>query len=331
LSSFGKTLKNLSRYFLSFLFLGIAVYIVISNDYLALLKKVTVFDFTVSLLFCWLFYVAGGLQIVYVLKILDNINFKFIDIIAFPFGQSLWGYIIPKGGILYLSFIIRSKYNVGLKNTLSISLFGYFVSFIFCGITGLIYSYKFNYKPEFVVISLLFLLSPLIFITVTRIFKKVIADNNGFWGKIKNLFYESNEYINSLWKNPGLIIGSVLIYMLRLICISGWYYFLIVNFNFNYSYFDVILISLLTEFLEIVRIIPGNFGLQELANGGLFYLIGNNFVDGVFISLYTRLIILLLTFSLGLYYVHKNSKHFTFKEIKNTLLNFRLRNAKDGS
>jgi hypothetical protein len=327
LSNFGNNLKKFSRYVISIIFLGFAVYIVVKNDYLSLLKNITIFDFAVSILFCWVFYIIGGLQIVYVLKKIDNVKFKFIDILAFPFGQSLWGYIIPKGGILYLSFIIKSKYNVGLKNTLSISLFGYFVSFIFCGITGLVYSYKFDYRPEFVIISLLFLLSPLMFVAFAKISGRVKTTDSSFFGKIKNILLESNAFINNLWKNPSLIIGSVLIYILRLICLSGWYYFLIINFNFNYNYLDVVLISLLTEFLEIIRIIPGNFGLQELANGGLFYLISNNFVDGVFISLYTRVIILFLTFTVGLYYVHINSEHFSFKEIKNTLLNFSSRNV----
>ncbi len=76
------------------------------------------------------------------------------------------------------------------------------------------------------------------------------------------------------------------------------------------------MMALIMRLSILVRIIPGNLGVQEWFSGGSFYLLGGNLDDGLMIALFIRFSALLITFSVGIIAFIGNMKYFKFKEIR---------------
>ena len=108
-----------------------------------------------------------------------------------------------------------------------------------------------------------------------------------------------------------LTCTSVVVYILLLFWIT-------IIFSIHVTIDNIVMFALMIRISTLVRIIPGNLGVQELFSGGAYHLLGGNLNDGLAIALFVRFIALVLTISIGVIGVTANVKYFeggVFKEI----------------
>lgn len=96
--------KQIIRYGISFALIAIALFILIKNDYIALIQKISLIDIAVSIFIGFSLFTVSGYKIAYLMSKQFRTKLSPVDVITLPMAKNLWGYIIPKGGLLYSAF-----------------------------------------------------------------------------------------------------------------------------------------------------------------------------------------------------------------------------------
>jgi len=147
-----------------------------------------------------------------------------------------------------------------------------------------------------------------------------ISTKNALLYKICNLIISSfNNFKALLNKRILILIVSILI-SFNIIVYAFACYWTGHIFEIELSFFQAIILTIVYYFMGIVKIVPGNLGIYELASGGIFNLVGGTMEEGIIISLFIRLSGIVLTFTLGTFGVMHNLKYLKTSNIK-TLFN----------
>ena len=62
---------------------------------------------------------------------------------------------------------------------------------------------------------------------------------------------------------------------------------------------SIIMLALILRASLILRVTPGNLGIEQLVSGGILHVLGGKLGDGISISLFTKITNLILVFSIG--------------------------------
>ena len=122
---------------------------------------------------------------------------------------------------------------------------------------------------------------------------------------------------NSQFKNRNLLIPLITINILMIVVNIAATYWLILMFNLKIPLLSVALITLFMRISTIVRILPGNIGIDELFAGGIFTFFGLSPSDGIVLVIYSRVVALLfLFFPGGGVHLYLNRKVLKIKSLK---------------
>lgn len=251
-----------------------------------------------SLFIGYLLYLVPGLELKLSLNKLCSINLKLIDVLLFPISCSIFGYIFPfKGGLVFQALVLKNKYNVGYTNNISIFIISYLFIFIFSGIFFIIFFMISNqpifYFPSF---SILYILS------MFMIYKVLYSDfflfknsTNFFIVSINKIFVELREISTDI----DLMFKLFFLSMIRLFLRIFWYYIILSSLDFNSAIFISFLLSLFYECSSLLKIIPGNLGVNEFVTSSLLLYFGSTIDIGFYTESIVRLTGLSLIFTLG--------------------------------
>ena len=104
-------------------------------------------------------------------------------------------------------------------------------------------------------------------------------------------------------------VASLMVFIFLLIYIT-------IVFNIHTGVNKIVMFALMMRLSTLVRLVPGNLGVQELFSGGAFYIIGGNLNDGLAIALFVRFLSIVLTFTIGTLGIVVNLNHFKMRELK---------------
>lgn len=309
-----KTLVNLFSYLFTIILLIVIFYFFIKREQLELLKEISIPVWGLFALFVLVNYALNGLQYL-CMKDQCGVNFEKKDIILLPVVMNLWNYIIPvQGSAVFFTLFLKHKYQVKIADSFSVTIFLYLVTLLFSGVFGIIFTFYYNLVFSlFTLISIFFLLNPLLIVISYRILRRLPDVKNVFFITIFNFAERVVCNLNSFWCNyrtSGIIF---LLYILRTVVVVFWFMFIAKILGYHeVTFFALLLLSLWRNVSLVLKFTPNNLGIMQVVSGALFALIHFNPEQGVMISLVASVSSLIVAVTVGLagnfYYFYTWSK-----------------------
>lgn len=312
-------IKALASYVIGLLVLFLIAFNIFSNpDYLALVRKVSIFQVAVSMLIAFFLFLINGFILAYLVKQHFQKSINSIDIVMLPFMMHLFSYLIPfRGGLLFSALFLKIKYNINVTEGISIGVFTLIIGLIVTGFYGVYFAFSNEMLfSTWTCISILLIFSPLFVFIFGRVIRSIELKPDSTINKIKNIVYSisrSSQRLLTDYKRSSVII------FLTIANILGYFvllYFTAVILQISATFDKIIMFALMMRLSTIVRLAPGNVGVQEFLSGGAYYMVGGSLSDGFAMALFVRFVSLILTFFIGISGLLINMNRITFKEIK---------------
>lgn len=312
-------LAKIYKYVLFIAVIGILIYIFLDTEsikwhYLKNVNGLIIF-LSLSLVYSYL----SGLQQFIILK-KQNVRLSLQDQLLLPMSMSLFGYIIPtNGGLIFSIYFFKKKYNITPINSISIGVVLIYISFFISGIIGILYCMLYP-SNVFVLLpfSILLIIFPFLVKTSINI---LIQLNKGGVVFINKIIEGLNKIVlnTSISYDDKRVFAKIITINLMMIIVNIMsIYYLIKMLNLEVPLLSVVLIVLFLRISSLIRILPGNFGIDELMAGGIFAFLGLTASDGVLIFLYSRIISLVfLIIPLGVFHIFLNNKILALSRLKN--------------
>lgn len=310
--------KQIIKYLIGFILVAIVIKLFIGEKELILLKRISVFDFVISLFLTILIFLVSGIRYSFLLYKQSGKKLSLSDTFFFPITTNLWGLIMPlQGGLLYSAVFLKRKYKVTIKDILSINIFIYSILMSFTGIAGIVFSVITDQIFSiFFVISIGFALNPIELFIASKILNNI--QPRGF-RLLKTVQKWIRDIIDGFLKSLFSIKTTIILLMLTgshtLLSII-WYYWVFRTFDFEIPLLTVIVYNLFIRLTALFQFTPSNIGIEELASAGLFGMLEQNPASAVLVTLFLRASTLVIMIPFGIFDFIRNSHHFTLKFTK---------------
>ena len=314
-------MKNVFIYIFTILLIIIVVSIFVTEEQIDLLKNISIFKISVSVFIALTIFSVSGYQFSYLLNRTTGVKLNIIDRITFPISRNLWSYLIPfQGSFAYTLVFNKFKYNVKLIDGFTINLYLIIYNFFFTGLIGIYHSIQPGKASLlFFVISVSFVIFPMVLILSNRMLKNVNRPEYGFLNILFGILQKVSLSVVTLLNNIEFTISNFIFYLIHTFVTTVWFYWTIYIFDFNIDLITVIFLALILKTSLIFRLTPGNLGVEQLLYGGIFALLNYDPKIGVLISLFHKSITILLSFSIGLLFTFINHKYFSLSNIINSV------------
>ena len=207
-----RTIINVLSYLAMIILLVIVFGVFIRKNEIELLCRIDIFSFAVLIGFTIVFYMVGGLQY-YALRDMYGINLEKKDILLLPVAMNLWSFIIPlQGSAVFFMLFLKHRHKVKISDGLSITIFLYLVTIFFAGLVGIVFAIIYNLTFSlFSLISLIFLLNPLLVMIGHKIVSRMPEVKIKFIASVINFFKETVSNMNKMWLNYKYVAVSLLL------------------------------------------------------------------------------------------------------------------------
>ena len=301
----------------AFLFAATLIYIgfeyLLTGEQKSLFFSTSIRTHLISIVLLLPVYISGGIGLRLLYGKISKVTISIYDTITLPIVMNLWGFIIPfQGSLIYTSSYIYSKYRKSISESVRVSLVSFSISMCLAGFVGIIFFFTTKiYVPGFfLLISLLLFINPGIFYSVSKFARHFKSPDLAGMRKI----LEWSRGIFSLEQIDGkLIFYLLLVNILNVASTTLWSYWIVLGLNLNLTIIQLILIALLMKFMLLVKLTPGNLGLNQLASGGIALLVGGKVSDGFLLSAFQYLSLILVAFTVGIACTIVNMKHFKWQ------------------
>lgn len=320
--------KNWLKLIIALILIGFAIYFLTKGNYWANFTNLSWYDLAISFALCFLVFLLTSWRNGYILKSKYDVRLSYFDLVTLPIAMNLWGIILPiQGSVLYFVIFLKKKYQMRATFSTAIVLYTYLITFILAGMFLLGYAIITKELISGIALTgLLFVLSPFIVYLLNLIFQLI----PGQWKIlkiIKNTISNIQTSSQEMLKDPVANLIVTLLTIVRLALRSAWYYAAAVAFGLDISLPVVIILALLNDFTSIIRLVPGNFGVDEILTGSILVIFGGQMGAGILLTLFLKSVTLIYTFSIGIWATLVNlpflgAKNFvsfwqTLKETKN--------------
>jgi hypothetical protein len=299
--------------------IGLIIFFLYKKKYFNVLEKISVTDFVILTSFTLIGYFTSGFQMYYLVKKQNKIAISLTDTLLLPLSMSLFSYIIPtNGGLLYSVFFLKKKYQIDSTKSFSIGIFSIYISFIITGIFGIVSCiYSKNYNGWILLISLILIFLSLIINVLNRLFYNIRFKKSSLISK--SILYLDRIVIhsNNLIMDKEILFFNIIINIVYLGLSLISYQWLNIILEINLPLTSIFIIILITRVSSLIRLLPGNLGLEELYTGGIFKIIGRDPGVGIIFSLILRFTTILVFIPLGILHTVYNMKLLRFGDILN--------------
>ncbi|GEM_PF-6659383 len=307
--------KQIIKYVIGFILIGIVIKLFIGEEELNLLKRISISDFIISLVLTALIFLVSGIRYSFLLYKQSGKKLSFSDTFLFPITTNLWGVIIPlQGGLLYSTVFLKKKYRVMIKDTLSINVFIYSILMSFTGLAGIVFSVTGDRLVlPFFIISIIFFLNPLELFIAGKILNSIQIKGLKLLNEIKKMLKDIIDgFLKSLFNIKTTIILIIITAIHTLLSIV-WYYWAFRAFDFEIPFLTVAVYNLFIRLTALLQFTPSNIGIEELASAGLFGILEQNPAQAVLVTLFLRSSTLIIMIPFGVFDMIRNFHHLSIK------------------
>ena len=247
-------------------------------------------------------FLAFGLTLRWSYRHVHSVVLARLDAVALPFMMYLFTYIIPlKGGMIFQSFYMRRRYGVDLSKGVSTSLAIFACGLALSVVGALVLSAKASSSSGLILVAMLTVgsiaaVTLLIWDGPLRVVRESKLQTVA---KVAGFFTETRDGLLRQLTQPKLV-GPVLFLVSCSIAVeSVWYWKTAYALGHRLNLASVIPSVLVLRTLLLVRLVPGNLGVQELVTTMVLRASGLPVEAGVEIALCMRITSLLLAIPIG--------------------------------
>jgi uncharacterized protein (TIRG00374 family) len=314
-------LKDIIKLIVSLLIIGGILAYLYLNGYFEIVKKISFADWVILIGLTFCSYLLSGIQMYYLVRHVNGTKLSFTDLVFMPMSMNMFGYLIPtNGGFLYAVYFLKKKYSLDSARGFSVGVFSIYMSFIISGIIllGAVFMLH-SVSVPLIALSVVMILSPLLVFYTNKVIQRIPTRETSFAGRVKG-------YLNSVVLHSNKIIGdkkmvaiNILLSVLSLLILFLMYYRLNHVLAIDLPLLSVIALLVMMRISGLIRLLPGNLGLEELLTAGLFGIIGHDPSVGLVFSVFLRFCAVVIMIPVGVTHTAYNSKFFSLKDLRAVL------------
>lgn len=233
------------------------------------------------------------------------------DTFLLPFMMHLWTYILPiKGGLIFQTFFVKTKYGIDLSKGFSVGVLVFAASLLITCVLGGALSVL---LVDVVAIQLLllFMFGTLIFfLLASRFVSEPDATKTGFLQTMILFVQMVLVQFRDQLKDVRLLWKLIIVTLLSTLIHAAWFYHCAFILGFTPNLTGIVLATLVLRIVTLVRILPGNLGIQEVMIGSVFMAAGLGLQEGLATSLLVRLVSVVLAGTFGVAGLYVNFRYF---------------------
>ena len=259
-----------------------------------------------------LFHLSFGL-IMWVGFILHyKLRLKTIEILTLPLMMHLFLYLMPiKGGMLFQVFYSKHKYGLDLSKGFSIGLMVFLNSIFLTVILGLGLAYYIPIESPELRLTILAMGIGLVGMMITMNFlPSARRSGNSVIVSLINFLINVRVQLAGQFMNIKLFFGLLITTFISVTIQAILFLKTASILDIQSDFLAVYLVVLILRVLLLIRLLPGNLGIQELIIGVVFAAAGFQLEDGLLIGVVTRLISVFWSAFVGLPALYSNLKYF---------------------
>ena len=307
--------SKIFQYLVALLLFFSVIYFYISPDDLKLIFEVNLIDSLLVILSVIAVYWISGFQYSHILKHYHSKKLSLFDTATLPITMNLWSLLIPfQGALIYTTFFLKQKYNTRLTTGPGVTLLAYQFTLVVTGAIGLALSFFTKLPVIFTVVSLLFVISPFFTYIGTSVLKKVTfpfvkAE------KLKTKVVSLLEQVVATSKQSRFVAEVIGMNVLSLLSALLMYYLVAQALQLDLSFISILIYTLLLRLTVIIKLTPDNIGIQEIISVGIFSLINLPPEQGALITLYIRIMTIIVMLLGGGLSFYVNREYISLEKI----------------
>jgi uncharacterized protein (TIRG00374 family) len=311
-------IKDILKLALSLLIISGIVWYLYSGDYFASFDKIGLADWAILIGLTLCLYLLSGLQMLFLVKFVSGKRITTADVLFMPMSMSMFSYFIPtNGGFFYAVYFLRKKYQVESAQGFSVGVVSIYISFIIAGVALLVASLMLGiFKWYLVILAVLLMLSPVLIHFMNQLIQRIPAKEGRLTDRIKKYLDRIISHANAMMRNRRIVIINVLITLASLLVFFLLYYRLNASLQMGLPLLSIIAMIAMMRISSLIRLLPGNLGLEELFTAAIFGIIGHDPNAGLVFSVFLRLCAVLIMIPVGVFHTAFNSNYFSFSDLK---------------
>lgn len=256
-----------------------------------------------------------GLVLRYVLHKGNGTHISWADTLSLPFAMHLWTFIIPiKGGFMYSSFMVSRKYETPFSNGYSSGLAMFIGSLFVNGLFGLIlYNLTPTQSRVFPLFFGLFLSVPLSVAIVSRMVVDLQYTGSS---QVVSFLLRVAADLAALTRAPKALTVVTVLSTFNMLLHCLWFWAGAEALGIEVSAVNIGVVTLVLRVLFLIRLLPGNLGIQEVLTAGAFAAAGVSWADGMAMALLLRMEAVLLTMAIGIPAMMLNAHHLNVSSVR---------------
>ena len=198
---------------------------------------------------------------------------------------------LPQGGLAYRSFALKSQFGFTYSDSIGVAtvytLMETLTILIICTSALFYIHLQIEALPlPILVVSIIFIGLLLTGPFLLSLLPRLLRQRRFEWIKLR--LETLSKGVSNALGDGNVLINLTVLNLLTVVLQCVWIKlsFLSLGIHDDPSYIFLYLITI--QLSGLVRLIPGNWGVAELASGSLAYYLGDDFTSGVLISLTTR-------------------------------------------
>ena len=266
------------------------------------------------------YFLSRGLVIKVIYKHHYNVNLPWQDTLLLPSMMHLFTYVLPmKGGLIFQTYFSKAKYGLDMSKGFSVGLLVFAASLIIASFIGGALSFLIR-DALALQLLLLFMFGTLIFFLVAGKFvSEPDPSKTGFLNSLIAFVQKVLIQFREQLKDSKLLFRVIFVTLASTLVHAVWFYHCAYVLGYEPEPVGILLATLVLRIVTLVRILPGNLGVQEVMIGSVFLAAGLGLQEGLTTSLLVRLISVVLAGTLGIGGLYLNFRYFETDSITGLL------------
>ncbi len=266
----------------------------------------------------FLFHISFGVIMWVGFALHYKLQLKNIEILTLPLMMHLFLYLMPvKGGMLFQVFYTKHKYKLDISKGFSLGLMVFLNSIVLTVILGLALSYLIPVESTELRITILAMAVGLAGTIATMlVLPSTPKKGEGILNSLFNFLINVRLQLEDQFKNIRLFFGLLTTTFISVTIQAFWFWQTALILDIQCDSAPVYLVVLVLRILLLIRLLPGNLGIQEVVIGVVFSAAGFALEEGLLIGVVTRLISVFWSAAIGLPALYSNLSYFDSLSIK---------------
>jgi uncharacterized membrane protein YbhN (UPF0104 family) len=294
------------------LFFGVVSYSFREVDVAQFFARAGMWGMVELMLLGLLFHLSFGLIMWVGFRLHYGLKLNTSEILVLPMMMHLFLYLMPiKGGMFFQVFYSKQKYGLDLSSGFSFGVLVFLNSLLLTIVLGLVLVYTIPVRSlELKVLIWGMAAAPLALIIFLRSLPNEKEHTNRLSQRFANFMIRAGWQLKEQLNNTRLFIALSTTTLASMLIQSLWFWKMSEILGLQSEFLPVMLVVLILRILMLIRLLPGNLGIQELMIAAVFSAAGFRLEDGLLIGVITRLISVFWTTIIGLPALFSNLHYF---------------------